>query len=59
MAPIRRAAWMRTVSPKARRLAALLWLVTTVLVGVAWHAGAAIQADAPRPPIQALAAPTR
>ena len=59
MAPIRRAAGMRTVSPTDRRRAALLWLVTTVLVGLAWHAGEAVGSDAPRADAQAPPVPTR
>jgi hypothetical protein len=50
---------MRTVTPAARRLAALLWLITTVLVGVAWHMGAALKAESPRAQAQVPIAPAR
>lgn len=43
---------MRTVSPAARQLAALLWLLTSTLVAYAWHAGTPMPADALAPRLQ-------
>ena len=40
------------MSPAARQLAALLWLLTSLLVGFAWHAGTPLDAAALRPQLQ-------
>ena len=37
------------MSPVARQLLAMLWLVTTLLVAAAWHAGTPVDAEALRP----------
>ena len=49
------------MSPAARQLAAMLWLLTSLLVGAAWHAGTPLDAAALRPRLaqaQSLAAET-
>jgi hypothetical protein len=40
------------MSPAARQIAAILWLLTTLLVGVAWHAGTPLDAAALRPRLE-------